>query len=74
MKQLAGKTLGEDFLKTLWLQHLLMQAQAILSVSEDRLEILAIMVDKIHETAGANVDEVLAKNPHFRNLANNVLK
>lgn len=58
MKQLAGKTLGEDFLKTLWLQRLPTQAQAILSVSEDSLDKLALMADKIHETAGASIDEV----------------
>lgn len=58
MKQQAGTTLGEDFLKTLWLQRLPAQAQAILSVSEDSLDKLALMADKIHETAGAGVEEV----------------
>lgn len=58
MRQLAGKTLGEDFLKTLWLQRLPTQAQAILSVSEDSLDKLALMADKIHDTAGASIDEV----------------
>lgn len=58
MKQQAGTTLGEDFLKTLWLQRLPAQAQAILSVSEDSLDKLALMADKIHETAGAGVEEI----------------
>lgn len=58
MKQLAGKTVGEDFLKTLWLQRLPAQVQAILSVSEDSLDKLALMADKIHETTGIQLDEV----------------
>lgn len=58
MKQLAGKTVGEDFLKTLWLQRLPAQVQTILSVSEDNLDKLAQMADKIHETAGIQVDEI----------------
>lgn len=61
MKQLAGKTLGDDFLKTLWLQRLPTQVQAILSVSEDNLEKLAVMADKIHETTGATVEEVYSQ-------------
>lgn len=71
MKQLAGKTLGEDFLKTLWLQRLPTQAQAILSVSEDSLDKLALMADKIHETTSVSVDEVkCTKNsfPEFSEL------
>lgn len=63
MKQLAGTILGEDILKTLWLQRLSNQVQAILSVSEDSLEKLAVMADKIHETSGGNVEAVqYAKN------------
>lgn len=58
MKQLAGKTLGEEFLKTLWLQRLPAQAQAILSVSDDGLDKLALMADKIHETNCSQIDEV----------------
>ncbi|XP_054721212.1 uncharacterized protein LOC129230994 [Uloborus diversus] len=62
MKQLAGQTLGDEFLKTLWLQRLPSQVQAILSVSEDSLDKLALMADKIHETASANIDEVKCAN------------
>lgn len=58
MRELAGRAVGEDFLKTLWLQRLPNQAQVILSVSEDSLDKLALMADKIHETANMNIDEV----------------
>lgn len=62
MKQLADTILGEDILKTLWLQRLPNQVQAILSVSEDSLDKLALMADKIHETAGASVEAVHCPN------------
>lgn len=65
MRQQAGTTLGEDFLKTLWLQRLPAQAQAILSVSEDSLDKLAVMADKIHEAAGVGVEEVCGSKPVF---------
>lgn len=58
MKQLAGTTLGEEFLKTLWLQRLPTQHQAILSVSEDSLDKLALMADKIHESTGSSIMEI----------------
>ncbi|XP_023235378.1 uncharacterized protein LOC111634772 [Centruroides sculpturatus] len=58
MRQLANNKLGEDFLKTLWLQRLPQQTQAILAASDDGLENLAIMADKIGEVTHANVDEV----------------
>lgn len=57
MRQLAGSKLNEDLLKTLWLQRLSPQTQAILSVSNDTLEKLADMADKIVESSGA-------ANPH----------
>lgn len=62
MRELAGKTVGEDFLKTLWLQRLSNQVQVILSVSEDNLDKLAIMADKIQETANINIAEVQSQN------------
>lgn len=49
MRQLAGTRLNDDLLQTLWLQRLPAQVQAILSVSEDTLDKLALMADKILE-------------------------
>lgn len=67
MKQLSGETPGEDFLKTLWLQYSShpTRVQAILSVSEDSLEKLAMMANKIHETANEMM-RYIALNLHFR--------
>lgn len=62
MKQLAGNILGEEILKTLWLQRLPTQVQAILSISNDPVDKLAVMADKIHETTGANVEVVHSSN------------
>lgn len=53
MRQLAGVKLSDELLKTLWLQRLPVQTQAILAVSEDSLDKLALMADKIGESAGA---------------------
>lgn len=58
MGQLGGKTLDTEFLKTLWLQRLPIQTQTILSISEDNVEKLASMADKIHETTDINVAAV----------------
>lgn len=69
MRQLAGKTLGEEFLKTLWLQRLTPQAQAILSVSDDKLDKLALMADKIHDTAESRVEEINSPKDSFPELS-----
>lgn len=57
MRELAG-TLGEVYLKALWLQRLPPQTQAILSVSDESTEKLALMADRIHETSGLGVETV----------------
>lgn len=53
MRQLAGMKLSDELLKTLWLQRLPSQTQAILAVSEDGLDKLALMADKIGESASS---------------------
>lgn len=60
MKQLAGDKVKDDFLKTLWLQRLPQQAQAILSVTEDTLALdkLAVMADKISDSSFGSVSEI----------------
>lgn len=60
MRQLAGTQLNDDLLKTLWLQRLPSQTQAILSVSDDTLEKLAMMADKIGESSEANTTQCYA--------------
>lgn len=49
MRTLAGTSLNDDFLKTLWLQRLPSEIQTILSVSSEPLENLAKLADKIAE-------------------------
>ncbi|XP_023236255.1 uncharacterized protein LOC111635512 [Centruroides sculpturatus] len=49
MRQLASNKVGEEFLRTLWIQRLPKETQAILSVSDGDLDKLAQMADKILE-------------------------
>lgn len=49
MRELAGQSLNDDFLKNLWLQRLPSEIQTILSVSSENLESLAKLADKIFE-------------------------
>lgn len=61
MRDLAAGRVGDDLLKTLWLQRLPTQVQAILSTSEDNLNKLATMADKISEiTSLSHVNAVTA--------------
>lgn len=49
MRELAGGKVSDDLLKTLWIQRLPTTTKAILSVSDDKVDKLAIMADKIHD-------------------------
>nr|XP_042907727.1 uncharacterized protein LOC122271232 [Parasteatoda tepidariorum] len=49
MRELGGRSITDDFLKTLWLQRLPSEMQAILSISSESLDKLAEMADKISE-------------------------
>lgn len=49
MRELGGTGINDDFLKTLWLQRLPSEIQAILSISSESLDNLAKMADKISE-------------------------
>lgn len=51
MKELAGTRVSEEFLKSLWLQRLPQQTQAILSVSAETLFKQAALADKISQVA-----------------------
>ncbi|GFT24680.1 hypothetical protein NPIL_30561 [Nephila pilipes] len=46
MKELSGTELNDDFLRTLWLQRLPVEIQTIFSVSSEKLQNLAKLVDK----------------------------
>lgn len=65
MKDLAGAKLSDEWLKSLWIQHLPQQTQAILYVSNDDLSKQAILADKICEItdpATSAVNSVSDKN------------
>lgn len=49
MRALAGQSITEDFLKTLWLQRLPVTVQAILSANDIDLKASATLADKISE-------------------------
>jgi hypothetical protein len=49
MRELGGKSVNDDFLKSLWFQRLPSEMQAILSISTESLDNLAKMADKIAE-------------------------
>ncbi|KAF8774669.1 hypothetical protein HNY73_017197 [Argiope bruennichi] len=57
MRELGGGTgIKDDFLKTLWLQRLPSEMQAILSISSEPLDNLANMSDKIAEVRISSTD------------------
>ena len=62
MRELAGTSLNDDFLKTLWLQRLPSEIQTILSVSSEPLENLAKLADKIAEVRADPLINVCAVN------------
>ncbi|GFS80387.1 putative gypsy-29-i nvi [Nephila pilipes] len=47
MKSLAGNSISDEVIKSLWLQKLPQQTQAILTISNDTLDKIAEMADKI---------------------------
>jgi hypothetical protein len=62
MKELAGSGIGDRAIKSLWLQRLPSQTQAILSVCSVNTDQLAIMADKICEV---NTGEACAASSSF---------
>lgn len=66
MRQLANDKVGEEFLKTLWIQRLPKETQAILSVSDGSLDKLAQMADKIIELAAPQVAETQKYSDHAK--------
>ena len=65
MRNLANGNVTDDFLRTMWLQRLPTQTQAILATSSESLENLAKMADKIGDIQIpriSNVSEITAMN------------
>lgn len=65
MRSLAQGKVSDDVLKQLWMQRLPAQMKAILAVSDDRLEKLATMADKISD---CNDSEIYAVSPSNNRL------
>lgn len=63
MMDLAAGKVSEELLKSLWMQRLPKQSQAILAVSSESLSRLALMADKISDTSDAWEINVLSKSP-----------
>lgn len=58
MRELAGNDFGNSAIKSLWLQRLPPQMQAILSISDDNLDKLASMADKISDVSTTDIFSV----------------
>lgn len=71
MRALAGTSVTDDFLKTLWLQRLPTQVQAILSANDMDTTDLAALADKITEVVDVkNLSAMNTKtSPKFEELA-----
>lgn len=62
MTRLGGTSVSKEMLKTLWLQHLPTQIQSVLATSNDSLENLSKMADKIAEIDQPRTFAVNARN------------
>ncbi|GFV74158.1 putative gag-pol protein [Trichonephila clavipes] len=73
MKSLAGSSISDELIKSLWLQRLPQKTQAILSISKDSLNNIAEMADKIiavySSSEGKKSNDIRAET-----VADNILK
>lgn len=58
MRNLANGGVKEEFLRTMWLQRLPPQTQAILATSSESLDNLASMADKIGDISGGSANNI----------------
>lgn len=76
MRQLAGQEISDQFLRNMFLQNLPIHVRAILTCSSDSLEALALMADKILDTAPTERQvysvESNAKDDKIRGLENQI--
>ncbi|KMQ84269.1 transposon ty3-g gap-pol polyprotein [Lasius niger] len=54
-ERLAEGKMSDELLKSLWMQRLLTNTQIVLSTSEDALDKLATMADRIHDIVSTNI-------------------
>lgn len=76
MKELSCNKVGDDLLKTLWLQRLPLTIQTVLSTSSETLDQLTVLADKMFEVNdNATVQAVSTEKPDkFNDLVNVVCK
>lgn len=72
MRSLAGSSISSDILKTLWLQRLPSNMQAILSISAENLDRLVVMADKIHETTVGSELHKINLQPQETSIVNQI--
>lgn len=68
MRNLAQGKVSDEILKQLWMQRLPSQMKAILSVSDDNLDKLATMADKISDCADSEVCAVTPSNSRLEDI------
>lgn len=62
MRELAGGNIADTALKSLFLQRLPQQAQAMFSISDQNLEQIAILADRFLEVTSCNVSTIQKQN------------
>ena len=77
MRSLAGPKIGSDLLKSLWLQRLPAHMQTVLTVSDDNLDKLAAMADRINDVSTNLVNSVektssVAPNDPYINILDKI--
>lgn len=72
MRNLAGTSISADLLKTLWLQRLPSNIQAILSISSETIDRLVVMADKIFETTDGHEIHKLDSHSRDNNLESQI--
>lgn len=68
MRDLAQQSITDEVLKSLWLQRLPPQLQAILSASSHDLELLSQLADRVTEVITPSVNNVASAQPISQNL------
>ncbi|XP_036148370.1 uncharacterized protein LOC118647459 [Monomorium pharaonis] len=58
MRDLAENKISEELLKSFWLQRLPTSTQTILSISQDPLDKLATMADRVHDIASPSISNL----------------
>lgn len=72
MRNLASNKIGDEILKSLWMQRLPISIQQILSVCSDPLDKLAAIADKINEVSGCVTVSEISSNSNLQSLKDEI--